>query len=79
MHQLEHIRVRDVMTKTFPTVSYTDDVTEIVRVARANPNIESLPVMNAQGQLMGIIRPEDLHRVLDSDISPILIQAGDIA
>ena len=29
--------------------------------------------------MLGIIRPEDLHRVLDSDISPMLLNAEDIA
>jgi CIC family chloride channel protein len=79
MHRLEHVMVRDVMIRGFPTVRYTDTVTEIVRVARANADIESLPVMNDDGQLLGIIRPEDLHRVLDSDVSPHLVNAEDIA
>ena len=35
--------------------------------------------MDDDGQLMGIIRPEDLHRVLDTDVSPHLVNAGDIA
>ena len=79
MHQLEHIRVRDVMVRHFPSIQHTDNVTQIVRVARANPRIESFPVMGADGKLLGIIRPEDLHRVLDSDISPTLLNAADIA
>lgn len=79
MHRLEHVMVRDVMIRGFPTVRDTDTVTEIVRVARANADIESIPVMNKEGQLLGIIRPEDLHRVLDSDVSPHLVNAADIA
>jgi CIC family chloride channel protein len=79
MHRLEHIMVRDVMVREFPTVKYTDNASEIIRVARANAHIESLPVMNDDGKLVGIIRPEDLHRVLDSDIEPHLLQADDIA
>jgi len=79
MHYLEHIMVRDVMLRQFPTVKQNDDVNEIIRVARSNPTIESLPVMNPEGFLIGIIRPEDLHRVLDSDVPPHLIQAEDIA
>ena len=79
MHRLEHVMVRDVMIRGFPTVRDTDTVTEIVRVARANADIESIPVMNQEGQLLGIIRPEDLHRVLDSDVSPHLVNAEDIA
>ncbi len=35
--------------------------------------------MNDGGKLLGIIRAEDLHRVLDSDISPMLVNAEDIA
>ena len=68
MQGLEDIMVRDVMLRQFPTVNHTDDVSEIIRVARANPTIESLPVMNEYGKLAGIIRPADLHRVLDSDL-----------
>ena len=62
--------VRDVMIRHFPTLRHTDGLTEIVRVARENLYIESLPVMNDEGQLVGIIRPGDLERVLDSDLPP---------
>ena len=79
MHRVEHIMVRDVMITVFPTVHDTDNAAEIVRVARANSHIDSLPVMNDEGQLIGIIRPEDLHRVLDSDLPPDLINAHDVA
>lgn len=81
-HRMEHVMVRDVMIRDFPTVRATDDINQIVRVARANSHIESLPVMRETDEglrLVGIIRPEDLHRVLDSDISPNLINAADIA
>ena len=79
LHRLEHITVRDVMIRNFPTVRNSDNVDEIVRVARAHPNIESLPVMNGDDQLVGIIHAEDLHRVLDTTVSSDLINADDIA
>jgi len=79
VHGLEHIMVRDVMIRHFPTLHHTDGLTEIVRVARENLHIESLPVMNDEGQLIGIIRPGDLERVLDSELPPHLINAGDVA
>ena len=79
MHHMEHIMVRDVMIREFPTVRNTDNASEIIRVARANSHIESLPVMDENDQLVGIIRPEDLHRVLDTDIDPNLLQADDVA
>jgi len=79
MNWAEHVMVRDVMVRDFPTVKHTDDLAEIVRVARANPHFETLPVMLDDGKLLGIIRPEDLHRVLDTDISPHVLNAGDIA
>ena len=78
MQSLEHIRVRDVMIRNFPTVSYTDSVDQIMQVARGNLHIESLPVMDAEDQLIGIIRAEDLHRVLDADLAPHLVNAEDI-
>ena len=78
MQSLEHVRVRDVMIRNFPTVSYTDSVDQIMRVARANLHIESLPVMDADDKLIGIIRAEDLHRVLDADLAPHLVNAEDI-
>ena len=78
LHRLDHIMVRDVMIRDFPNLKHTDTCHEIIRVARANPHIGSLPVMN-DGKLIGIIRSSDLHRVLDSDISPHLINAEDIA
>jgi len=81
-HRVENVMVRDVMVREFPTVRNTDNVTQIIRIARANAHIESLPVMKETEkgeQLVGIIRPQDLHRVLDSDISPNLVNAQDIA
>jgi CIC family chloride channel protein len=78
LHRLDHIMVRDVMIRGFPTLPHRANVHEIIRVARENPHIESLPVMN-EGTLIGIIRSSDLHRVLDSDISPHLVNAEDIA
>lgn len=78
LHRLDHVMVRDVMVRAFPTIDHTANVHEIIRVARENPRIESLPVL-CDGHLIGIIRPSDLHRVLDSDISPHLVNAEDIA
>ena len=71
--------VRDVMVRDFPTVKHSDNVTEIVRVAQDHAHFESLPVMNDDGKMIGIIRAEDLHRVLDSDMPPQLVNASDIA
>jgi CIC family chloride channel protein len=79
VHRVEHVMVRDVMIREFPTVRHSDNVAQVVRVARAHSHIESLPVMNDDDRLVGIIRPEDLHRVLDSDVSPRLVNADDIA
>ncbi len=79
VRRLEHVMVRDVMIRHFPTVRHKDNLTEIVRVARENPHIESLPVTNEEGQLVGIIRPGDLQRALDTDVSPYLVNAGDIS
>ena len=79
MHRLEHVMVRNVMVRNFPTVRNDDNLEAIVRVARANSHIETLPVMDADGKLVGIIRPEDLHRVLETDVSPQLVNAQDIA
>ncbi len=79
LHNLDHIMVRDVMIRHFPTLKPEDNAMEIVRIARDHPDIESLPVLRPDGKLLGIIRAEDLHRVLDSDISPTLVNAEDIA
>ena len=79
LHRLDNIMVRDVMVRHFPLLSHSDTVLEIIRVARENPHIECLPVVGEEGKLLGIIRAEDLHRVLDSDISPELVNAEDIA
>jgi len=78
-HRLEHVMVRDVMLREFPIVRQTDNLTEIVRVARDNEHMESLPVMNADDRLVGIISSEDLHRAMDSDIAPHFVYADDIA
>lgn len=79
LHRLDHVMVADVMICNYPSLKHTDTIPEIVRIAGENPHIESLPVMGEDGKLIGIIRAEDLHRVLDTDISPDLINAEDIA
>lgn len=79
MHHLEHIMVRDVMIRTFPSVHNYDSGDVIIRVARANSHLECLPVMDEHERLVGIIRPEDLHRLLDTDVAPHLINAEDVA
>jgi CIC family chloride channel protein len=79
LHRLDHVMVRDVMIRDFPRLKQSDAATEIVRVAREHPQLESLPVMNEMGKLIGIIRPMDLHRMLESDVSPNLVNAEDIA
>ena len=79
VHRLEHVMVRDMMRRHFPSVKNTDDLTEIIRVARANPEFEVLPVMNEEGRLVSIIRPGDLRRALDTDMPPQLVNAEDIA
>jgi CIC family chloride channel protein len=79
LQRLEHIMVRDVMICDFPSVRTTDNLAQIARVARANPNIEGLPVMNDNDQLVGIIHAEDLHRVLDTDVAAGFVNADDIA
>jgi CBS domain-containing protein len=71
--------VRDVMIRRFPTVRNTDNLAEIVRVARSNAHIECLPVMDEAGKLVGIIRAGDLHRILDTDMPAHLVNADDIA
>lgn len=79
MHRLEHVMVRDVMLRRFPSVKHSDNLPEIIRVAKANPQVESLAVMDDAEKLVGIIRPEDLHRLLDTEVSGALVNAADIA
>ncbi|TWT93396.1 H(+)/Cl(-) exchange transporter ClcA [Botrimarina colliarenosi] len=79
LHNLDHVMVRDVMVRKFPTLNPGDNAAEIIKIARQHPEMESLPVMGADGKLIGIIRAEDLHRVLDSDLPPELVNAEDIA
>lgn len=79
LHNLDHVMVRDVMIRRFPTLKPEHNAAAIVKIAREHPEIESLPVIGADGKLVGIIRAEDLHRVLDSDLQPELVNAEDIA
>ncbi len=78
-HHAEHVMVRDVMVRSFPTLSRTDNLETIIDVARSNPHIDTLPVMDEQGKLVGIIRSEDLHRLLDTQVPPHWLNAFDIA
>jgi len=70
MHCLEHVMVRDMMIREFPTLRHTDGLEVITRLSRENPHIGSLPVMNDEGHLVGVICPGDLRRMLDTDMSP---------
>ncbi len=79
MHRLEHIMVRDVMLRRFPSVRQSDNLDEIISVAKAHPQVESLAVFDEREKLVGIIRPEDLHRLLDSEVAGALVTALDIA
>ncbi|MEM1304197.1 MAG: chloride channel protein, partial [Planctomycetota bacterium] len=45
LHHLDHIMVRDVMIRHYPLLKPEDTALDIVRIARENPEIESLPVM----------------------------------
>jgi CBS domain-containing protein len=76
--KLLRVHVSDMMIRNFPTVRETDDVDKIISLTRENPEIETLPVTDEQGRLSGIIGSHDLQRVLDSDLPPHLINAGDI-
>lgn len=78
MHWMEHIMVRDVMIRDFPAVRDTDTAAEIIRVARANPDFDSLPVLDGDSVLVGVIRPETLNRILDTDVALPLVNALDI-
>ncbi|MDP7018528.1 MAG: chloride channel protein, partial [Pirellulaceae bacterium] len=64
--RLEHVMVRDVMMEEFPSVSYNDNVRHIIHIARQHSDVVCLPVMDAKGQLLGLIRTEELHRIIDS-------------
>lgn len=79
MSQIEHIMVRDVMIEEFPVIRDTDNIPAITRIARQNPKFDSFPVMDDAGRLLGIIRPEELHRVQDTDMPPTLVYADEIA
>ena len=78
-HHAEHVMVRDVMIRSFPTLQLTDNLDTIVKVARAHSHIDTLPVLAKDGKLAGIIRSEDLHRLLDSEIPAHWLVAFDIA
>ncbi len=79
VQRLEHVMVRDMMRRHFPSVQRTDGLAEIVRVARAHPDYEVLPVMNEEGRLVSLIRPGDLRRALDTELPSHLVKADDIA
>jgi CIC family chloride channel protein len=79
MVALEHILVRDMMTRQFPTIQHTDSLPQILKIARDNPNFEVFPVLNGSGKVYGTIRAEDLRWILDAPITPELIRATDIA
>ncbi len=75
---LEDVTVRQLMITSFPSVKESATLREIVEAATRHPHVENLPVMSEDGALLGVIRTEDLHRLLDSDMQPSLVRAHDI-
>lgn len=79
VQRLEHVMVRDMMRSEFPSVRDTDDLAEVARVCREDPEFEVLPVTNQDGRLVSIIMPDNLRQALSSDAAPQSTRAGDIS
>lgn len=76
---LEHVKVRDLMVWDFHVVHQAANLEGILKQARKNPSLETLPVMDDDGNLLGFIFSEDLHLIMHSDVDPALVRAEDIA
>lgn len=79
MSEVEHVMVRDVMIREFPRIKHSDNILQIRKIASENPKFEAFPVLDNNSSLVGIIRPEELHRVEDTDMPPTLVCADEIA
>lgn len=61
------VRVEEVMTAKLTTARDTDDVHETLQTMRYS-GVRRVPVVNAVGNLIGIIATDDLLRVLSHDM-----------
>ena len=77
---LERLRVRDVMDAGPPTVPADMPVRELAnRIACGDPELarhHALPILDQDGQLVGIITRRDLLRALDDGADRTVIEAG---
>ncbi|MGB8648900.1 MAG: chloride channel protein [Anaerolineae bacterium] len=68
---LRQVNVGDVMIKNAPTIKAEMLVTELAdQIARGDPSVarhQALPILDAQGQLAGIITRGDVLRAIESD------------
>lgn len=69
---LETITVADVMQPAPMTLSETDSLERVAEIF-AETRHHGLPVLNAQGELAGILTIQDLSRVQDQDISSMKV------
>jgi len=78
---LQQVTVGDVMLKDVPTINADLRVSELAdRIARNDPIVsqhQALPILDAQGQLVGIITRSDVLRALsDATIDKTVLEAG---
>jgi CBS domain-containing protein len=64
----EGIRVLDAMSTGLALVQDTDGVFEVVR-AMSERGVRRLPVVGAQGSLMGIVSANDVQRVVSAEMA----------
>ena len=59
------IRVEEVMTRDFPTISSTMTLKEVTNLAR-NTGHHGFPILDDEGHLFGVVTMEDLERSIQS-------------
>ncbi|MFN8597491.1 MAG: chloride channel protein [Anaerolineae bacterium] len=78
---LQQVTVGEVMLKDVPTINADLKVSELSdRIARNDPAVtrhQALPILDAQGQLVGIITRSDVLRALDDGVGDkTVLEAG---
>jgi CBS domain-containing protein len=74
--QLEHVadlsrlRVADVMTKSPVTLAEDKTISEAVETLRAH-RVRRIPVVNAQGELIGLVSSDDLITEVAREVSSL--------
>ena len=67
---MRHVRMKDMITRTFETLSPSDSLQKVARLLRST-KLDALPVEDGRGQLIGIMTKANLYDAVAVGKSPL--------